>query len=211
MQAQLRVDFFGTMEWFLGTYCDWYREDGHASVHLSQEAYSRQLISAHQMSNDTPADTPHHSGHTIGNIPKTYMPTLEQDIVTAKYQSLIGSLLWLAYATCPDLCVATSLLAQYNKQPSSGHYDAARYVLKYIIGIIDHGLWFTHKPNTTLIKFIGYLPPPDTMFSDANWVPQNASVPTASQPTIHIDTNYTRSLYGHVIYIWWSGILECIS
>jgi hypothetical protein len=64
------------------------------------------------MSNATPADTPYHSGHTIDEIPKTDMPTLEQDIVTAKYQSLVGSLLWLAYATHPDLCVATSLLAQ---------------------------------------------------------------------------------------------------
>jgi hypothetical protein len=36
MQAQLRVDFFGTVEWFLGTYYDWSREDGHASVQLSQ-------------------------------------------------------------------------------------------------------------------------------------------------------------------------------
>jgi hypothetical protein len=68
--------------------------------------------------------------------------------------------------------------------------------------VIDHGLWFTHKPNTTLIKFIGYLPPPDTMFSDASWGPQNASVPTASHPPIRIDTNYTRSLYGHVTHIY---------
>jgi hypothetical protein len=93
MQAQLRVDFFGTVEWFLGTYDDWSREDGHASVHLSQEAYCRQLISAHQMSNVTPADTPYLSGHAIDALPMTDMPTLEQYIVTAKYQSLVGSLL----------------------------------------------------------------------------------------------------------------------
>jgi hypothetical protein len=141
------------------------------------------------------------------------MPTLEQDIVTAKYQSLVGSLLWLAYATPPDLCIATSLLAQYNKHPSSGHYDAARYVLKYILGTIDYGLRFTHKPNTTLVNFIGSVPPPNTMFSDANWVPQNASIHTASQPPIHIDTNYTRLLHRHVTYrsggpISWSSFRE---
>jgi hypothetical protein len=152
------------------------------------------------MSNDTPTDTPYRSGHTIDDIPKTDMPTLEQDIVTAKYQSLVGSLLWLAYATRRELCVATSLLAQYNKQPSSGHYDAARYVLKYILGTIEHGLRFTHKPSTTLVNFIGFVPTPNTTFSDANWGPQNASVPAASQPPIHIHTNYTRSLYGHVTY-----------
>jgi hypothetical protein len=77
------------------------------------------------MYNATPADTPYRSGHTIDDIPNTDMPTLEQDSVTAKYQSLVGSLLWLAYATHPYLCVATYLLAQYKKHPSSCHYDAA--------------------------------------------------------------------------------------
>jgi hypothetical protein len=213
MQAQLRLDFFGTVEWFLGTYYDWSREDGHASVHLSQEVYSCQLISAHQMSNTIPTDTPYRSDHTIDNIPKTDMPTLEQDIITANYQSLAGSLLWLAYTTRPDLCFATSLLAQYNKHSSSGHYSAARYILKYILSTIDHGLWFTPKPNTTLVNFIGFVPPLNTTFSDANWGPQNTSVPKASQPHIPIDTNYTRPLYVHVTYrsggpISWSVFCE---
>jgi hypothetical protein len=95
-QFKLRVDFFGTVEWFISTYYEWSQEDGHASVHRSQEAHTHQLISAHQMSNATPADTPYHSGHTIDNIPKADMPTLEQDIITVKYQSFVGSLLWLA-------------------------------------------------------------------------------------------------------------------
>jgi hypothetical protein len=168
MQAKLRVDFFGTVEWFLGTYYDWSREDGHASVHLSQEAYSRQLISSHNMANATSADTPYRSGHTIDDIPETTLDTLEQDIITAKYQTLIGSLLWLAYTTRPDICVATSLLAQYNKQLSSGHYDAALYVLKCLSGTSDHGLRFAHKTNTTLINFIGFDPAQDATFCDAN-------------------------------------------
>jgi hypothetical protein len=84
MQAQFRVYFFGTVNWFLGAYYEWSQEDRYASVHLSQEAYSRQLVSAHQMCNATPADTPYPSGHTIDNIPKTDMQTLEQGIITKK-------------------------------------------------------------------------------------------------------------------------------
>jgi hypothetical protein len=211
MQAQLRVDFFGTVEWFLRTYYDWSQKDRHASVHLCQEAQYHQLISAQQVSNENPADIPYHSGHTIDDIPKTDMPTPEPDIVTAKYQSLVGSLLWLAYTTRPDLCVTTSLLAQYNKQPSFSHYDAARYILNYIPGTIYHGIRFTHKPNTTMVNSLGSVPPPNTTFSDTNWGPPNASIPTASQPAIHIDANYTRSLCGHITYryggpISWSVI-----
>jgi hypothetical protein len=112
----------------------------------------------------------------------------------------VGSLLWLAYATRPDICVAASLLAQYNTQPSPGHYDAARYVLTYLLGTSDHGLRFTHKPNTTSVNFIGFVPSQDATFSDTNWGPQNTSVPSPSQPPKIIHTNYTRSLYGHITY-----------
>jgi hypothetical protein len=91
------------------------------------------------------------------------MSTLEQEIVTAKYQSIVGSLLWLAYDTRPELCVS-----RRQKKPPSGHYDAARYVLKYIFDTADHSLQFTDKPNTVIVNFIGFVPPLHTTFSDAN-------------------------------------------
>jgi hypothetical protein len=62
------------------------KKDGHVSVYMSQESYSRQLISSHNMANVTPVNTPYRSGHTIDDIPKTTLDKLEQDIITAKYQ-----------------------------------------------------------------------------------------------------------------------------
>jgi hypothetical protein len=116
------------------------------------------------MVNYTPVDTPYRSGHTINDIPKTTLDNIEQYIITAKYQSLVGSLLCLAYTIRPDICVATSLIAQYNKQPSSGNYDPAQYVLKYLIGTSDHGIHFTPRTNTILVNFIGFSPAPDATF-----------------------------------------------
>jgi hypothetical protein len=199
MQAQHRVDFFGPIEWFLGTYYDWYREDDHVSVHLSQEAHSRQLLSSHNMVNATPANTPYQSGHTIDDIPKTTIDNLKQDTITTEYQSLVGSLLRVTHVTHPDICVTVSLLAQYNNKQSPGQYDVTHDVLKYLIGTSDHGIRVTHKLNTTVVNFIGFVPAPDTTFSNASWGPQNASVPSPSQPTSIIGTSYTRSLHGHVI------------
>jgi len=45
---------------------------------------------------------------------------------------LVGSLNWLAHTTRPDLSTVISLLAQHQANPSSGHYEAARYVVKYL-------------------------------------------------------------------------------
>jgi hypothetical protein len=38
-----------------------------------------------------------------------------------QYQSLVGSLNWLAHTTHPDLSTIVSLLAQHQSTPSSGH------------------------------------------------------------------------------------------
>jgi hypothetical protein len=174
MQAQLRVDYFGTFEWFLSTYYDWSREHGHLSVHISQEAYYGQLILSHNMVNATPANTPYRYRHTIDDIPKTTFHNLEQDKITPNSQSLVESLHWLAYPTHLDICIATSILAQYSNQPSSSHYNTTLYLLKYLIGTNAHFIIFTHKINTTLVNFIGLVPSPVTALSDANWGPQNA-------------------------------------
>jgi hypothetical protein len=72
--------------------------------------------------------------------------------------------------------------------------------VNYLIGTSDHGIRFTHKTNTILVNLIGFVPAPDATFSDANWGPQNASVPSPSQPPKIINTNYAKSLYGHVTY-----------
>jgi hypothetical protein len=151
---------------------------------MSQESYYRELILSHNMANATPVDTPYRSGHTIDDIPKTKLDNMEQYIINAKYQSLVRSLLWLENATCPDICVATSLLA--------------RYALKYLIRTSNPSLQFAHKTNTPLVNFIDFVPAPDATFSDTKWVPQNAPVPSPSQPPNIINANYTRSLNGHV-------------
>ena len=58
----------------------------------------------------------------------------KQDI--SLYQSIIGSLNYLAIHTRADIAFATSALARYLCNPSPQHIKAARRVLKYLQGTI---------------------------------------------------------------------------
>jgi hypothetical protein len=52
------------------------------------------------MATATPAETPYRSVHTIDDVPNMKLDTLEQDnIVTVKYQSFFGSLLYFGSHT----------------------------------------------------------------------------------------------------------------
>jgi len=58
--------------------------------------------------------------HDDGNISVslTQQSSTERDALRLKYQSLIGSLNWLAHTTRPDLSTAVSLLTQHQSSPS---------------------------------------------------------------------------------------------
>lgn len=50
------------------------------------------------------------------------------------YQSIVGSLMYLALATRPDISFAVSYLSKFNQQPKEMHLKAAKRVIRYIKG-----------------------------------------------------------------------------
>ncbi|MFN9952902.1 MAG: hypothetical protein ACK55I_07365, partial [bacterium] len=64
------------------------------------------------------------TGLLIGSIPTLPMTSTERDQLRLQYQSLVGSLNWLAHTTRPDISTVVSLLAQHQATHSKGHLDA---------------------------------------------------------------------------------------
>jgi hypothetical protein len=69
-----------------------------------------------------------------------------------------------------------SLLAQHQSNPSPGHLEAARYVVKYLASTKTLGIYFTSMKRSTLESFLHFpLPQKVLSMSDANWGPQDAT------------------------------------
>jgi hypothetical protein len=62
-----------------------------------------------------------------------------------KYASLIGSLMYLANFTRPDIVFSVNQLCRYISEPSVAHWKAALHVVSYLHGTHDFGLLY--KPN----------------------------------------------------------------
>jgi hypothetical protein len=96
-----------------------------------------------------------------------------------QYQSLVGSLNWLAHTTRPDISTVVSLLAQHQNCPSSGHL--AKYVAQYLANTKTLGIFFTSRKHSHLELFLHFPLSRDVLaMSDANWGPQDASLSTSS-------------------------------
>ena len=71
------------------------------------------------------------------------------------YTSAVGSLMYAMVCTRPDLSQAVSMVSRYMHDLGHGHWEAVKWILRYIKGTID-GLVF-EKDSTGKQDCIGYV------------------------------------------------------
>jgi len=207
LKSKTNVDFMGQVTHFLGIRFQWRTTpDSHIHVHLSQEAFAQNLVAQaglHVLSATT-NPSPYRSGCPVDSLPRQHLPPEERAALETKLRSYVGSLLWLSQATRPDLATITNILAKYQNRPTKRVLESAKYVIKYIKGTQDHGITFSSDTNTFITSAL-HFPLQETQpnevigITDANWGPQDQSVPNPTSPSVELDKFKTRSISGHII------------
>ena len=211
-----QVDLMGQVTHFLGLEFNWYyHPDGNLSVNLTQQSFAETLIdSVGFVSTSVSTYTsPYRSGFPVDAVPTQPMDSADRDKLRLQYQSLVGSLNWLAHSTCPDLSTIVSLLAQHQSCPSPGHYKAALHVVKYLANTKTLGLHFTSNKRTILEAFLHFpVSPSLLMMSDANWGPQDA---TQSKTVTELEPFVSRSMSAYYVDLYgplhWSSKRQSIT
>jgi len=187
----------GKVSHFLGIEFSWkHHEDGNLSVSLTQQSFTENLIDSVNYSTASVSSyvSPYRSGLPIDSIPTVALPSLAQDKLRLHYQSLVGSLNWLAHTTHPDLSTVVSLLAQHQSSSSPGHRDAALHVIKYLAQTKNMGIYFSSCKCSTLESFLHFPVLPNLLsMADANWGPQDARV-SSSVKTMELPLFASRSM-----------------
>jgi hypothetical protein len=109
---------------------------------LSQKSYCLELLRTWNLSNCTPASTPLSTKLSLLNPMPNALPEVKDDDVKPLYQKLVGSLIYLAICTRPDISYAAMSLGQFNANPTRAHLVAAKRVLRYLAGTVDLALEF---------------------------------------------------------------------
>jgi hypothetical protein len=137
------------VECFLGVPFSWCISSSLVSVHLNQSNFASNLVESffRETREASPLAAPYCSGIPVDSIaPSTdKADSPAQTCRMQAYQSLIGSIGWLAVTTRPDLMAIHSFLSSYSAKPAVDHMKLALYALHYIHPTFNYGITFTQK------------------------------------------------------------------
>ena len=104
-----------------------------------------------------------------------------------EYHSMIESIMYPMIQTRPDICFDVVILSRYNQNPDTKHQAAAKRVIRYLKGTMDHEITYG-----TVNGLEGY--------TDADWVSDQK---TRSIPWSGYSNDSNRSRCHHVkVSIW---------
>eukprot|EP00873_Tetraselmis_striata_P004607 jgi/Tetstr1/424871/TSEL_015366.t1 len=143
----------GLRTWLLGMAID--RKPG-GVIHLHQEKNINDILTTFNMAACAPRRlpcTPDTDFHDPTGTPL--------DTKLFPYPNLVGSLIWLAVASRPDIAFVVGRLCAYMASPTERHWQIAVSVLRYLEGTPNHGLIFRKQLDNEAPDFL--------FFVDADW------------------------------------------
>eukprot|EP00798_Chlamydomonas_sp_ICE-L_P030355 gene30355-biopygen16224 len=111
------------------------------------------------------------------DYPEPGAPLSQKD--AGDFASLIGSLLYLANCTRPDISYAVGIMARHMRTPHFAHLKSAKHLLKYCIATQDLGLSFGSDVSSGLMNVVGY--------SDSDYA--NAKLPVVDETVTRRSTS----------------------
>lgn len=147
MTKEFEMTDLGKLQYFLGLEVI-QAKDG---VFISQKKYAKDLLHRFHMHNAKPAATPMNTSEKLRHEDGT------EAADASYYRSLVGGLNYLTH-TRPDIMHSVSVLSRYMHSPTMQHLGAAKRVLRYIGGTIEHGIWYAQSAECKLFGF-----------SDSDW------------------------------------------
>ena len=151
LSDKFKVKDLGELKYFLGV--NVIQNHSKGTVWLGQQTYTNNVLGKFGFDNARSVNTPTNPGM------KLMKGTDESELVDqSMYQSAVGSLLYLATKTRPDISFAVGTVARYCSKPTTEHWTAVKRIFRYLKGTSDLGLLY--KPHQSR-KLVGY--------SDADW------------------------------------------
>lgn len=150
LKKRFEMKDLGMASYCLGIKIERNREKG--SISLNQTQYVENMLRKYNMHESHPITTPLDINTKLSKINSL---DCSEDSKTSKlpYQQAVGSLLYAAQATRPDIGYAVNLLCQFCNDPKRTHWAAAKRIMRYLRGTTETTLNYSRGHGDTVIGY----------------------------------------------------------
>ena len=132
---EFQVRDMGELHYFLGVKVVQDKDTG--NIWIGQDSYTESILRRFGMENckaiRTPVDASTKLVKAIDN---------DTEIDQKLFQSAVGSLLYLSFATRPDITFAVNNVAKFCAKPNKQHWTAVKRIFRYLKGTQHYGLLY---------------------------------------------------------------------
>ncbi|RVW94385.1 Retrovirus-related Pol polyprotein from transposon TNT 1-94 [Vitis vinifera] len=119
------------------------RDKANGTLKLSQSAYVKKVLSRFNMNEAKPVSTPLGSHFKLSKEQSLKTEEERDHMSKVPYASAIGSLMYAMVCTRPDIAHAVGVVSRFMSKPGKQHWEAVKWILRYLKGSLDTCLCFT--------------------------------------------------------------------
>ena len=142
----------GDLDWHLGI--KFTQDPDNGTISLDQTAYIDAILKRFGMEDCKDKHTPLEPGVHLSAEDCPANPD-KKDVRT--YQQLIGSLMYVACGTRPDIAFAVSACSQYMQAPGPSHFKAAKHILRYLRTTKHEKITYRRQSNGMANRLYGFV------------------------------------------------------
>ena len=183
LNGMIPVKNLGELRWYGG--CHYSRNRERGTLTISQQSFAEELMKKFGVTDER-------------NVPLRVGVKLEEfdeceETENWPFRELVGSLMWLAISTRPDISNAVRSVARYCSAPKATHWKSMLGILAYIKGTSDFGL--TYQRGTIAGVSL-------EVFADADY---------ASKATDRRSVSGGAIMCGGACVCWFSRTQKCVT
>ena len=130
LQRKFKMRDLGPLHYILGIQV--IRDRSKCLIYLSQAKHIEDVLSKHNMSNCRPVSTPLDKSVTLSKDDCPDSPDEVAYMSSVPYLSAVGSLMYLAVGTRPDIAYAVGALSRFNSNPGRVHWQQCQRVFQIL-------------------------------------------------------------------------------
>jgi hypothetical protein len=137
MKVTFQMSDSGSLSFHLGIEV----HQGNSGITLQQTVYAKRVIELVGLTDCHSALTP------MKEWLKLSRDSTTDEVDATQYRRLVESLRYLAH-TRPDLAFSVGYVSQFMQRPMMEHQQTVKRIIRYVIGTLDHDLYYPRCPGS---------------------------------------------------------------